>query len=264
MARQMEKPRWVHTTRTISWVVVGLMAVSGIAGIVFQSQVYPTEELAQAFLVNDVLNLVVGIPVMLVPLWLANKRKLTGVLLWPGALFYVVYNYLIYALAMPLNLFYLFFPVMVGLAAIGILLLLKDMDVQALQTQLGEGIPAKLGGGVLILLGIGFISRAVGMMAGGNQTHVEMAIHISDIVLSIGWVVGGISLWRRTAFGYAGGGGLLYQGCMLFLAVIAAAIVQPLMFELAIVWMDVIVLAVMAFVVVIPFTLFVRAVKRTN
>ncbi|MEJ2759802.1 MAG: hypothetical protein P8046_15090, partial [Anaerolineales bacterium] len=52
----------------LSWIVLGLMLVASTMGIAYQTRIYPTEDLVLAFLANDVLNLVVGIPVLLVPM----------------------------------------------------------------------------------------------------------------------------------------------------------------------------------------------------
>ena len=40
---------------------------------------------------QDAFNLVVGVPLPLGLLWLARRGSLVGLLLWPGALFYVLY-----------------------------------------------------------------------------------------------------------------------------------------------------------------------------
>lgn len=42
------------------------------------------------FLALDAYTLVVGLPILLTVLWLAYRGSLIGLLLWPGALFYVV------------------------------------------------------------------------------------------------------------------------------------------------------------------------------
>jgi hypothetical protein len=38
------------------------MAVASLAGVLFQSTVYPIEELRQSFAANDVVNLLIGLP----------------------------------------------------------------------------------------------------------------------------------------------------------------------------------------------------------
>lgn len=252
----------------LAWVEMGLMVVASVVGIAFQSQIYSTEGLALSFLANDVVNLVVGIPVLLVPMWLTRRGRLAGVLYWMGAYLYVAYNYLVYLFAMPLNAFYIFYPVVVGLAVLGFLRLFQRLDKETIRQKMNGKVAVRWGGGVLVLLGLGFALRAIGIVAGsfgaGGLSREELALNLADSILSIGWIVGGIALWRRTAFGFSVGGGLLYQGSMLFVAVIMLAVLMPWMFGIPIVWVDVIVLAVMALVVVVPFGLFMHGIRKLD
>src|SRR5512136_2623818 len=80
-----------------------LMAVLSLAGLGYRTSIYPTEELVQSFLPNDVVNLAIGLPILIVSMGLARGGKLIGLLCWTGALFYIFYNYLAYIFAMPLN-----------------------------------------------------------------------------------------------------------------------------------------------------------------
>jgi hypothetical protein len=65
---------------------------------------------------NDVVNLFIGLPILLGSMWLAWRGKLIGLLFWPGALFFVLYNYLIYVFAMPLNVAFLLHLALVTLS----------------------------------------------------------------------------------------------------------------------------------------------------
>jgi hypothetical protein len=60
--------------------------------------------------------------------------------------------------------------------------------------------------------------------------------------------------------------GLLFQGSMLFIALIAFLLLQPLLNDVPFVVMDVVVIAVMGLICFIPFALFVRGVtaKQTG
>ena len=49
----------------LSWIVAGLMAAASLAGLIFPSALYATTELQQSYLTNDVVNLLVGLPVLL-------------------------------------------------------------------------------------------------------------------------------------------------------------------------------------------------------
>ena len=61
-----------------SSIIAVLVAAASIAGLVWRADVYPSEELVRAFLSNDVVNLVIGLPILLGSMWLARRDRLVG------------------------------------------------------------------------------------------------------------------------------------------------------------------------------------------
>ncbi|MGB2897175.1 MAG: hypothetical protein WBB65_13545, partial [Anaerolineales bacterium] len=49
----------------LTFILAMLMATASVAGLLCQTIVYPTEELLQSFLANDVANLLIGLPMLL-------------------------------------------------------------------------------------------------------------------------------------------------------------------------------------------------------
>ncbi|MEN8204186.1 MAG: hypothetical protein ABFS28_16430 [Bacteroidota bacterium] len=68
----------------LSLVVAILMAAASVAGLSYQKTLYPTDELVRAFLPNDVVVLLIGLPILLVSMWLTWRGRLIGLLFWPG------------------------------------------------------------------------------------------------------------------------------------------------------------------------------------
>lgn len=71
-------------------------------------------------------------------------------------------------------------------------------------------------------------------------------------------------LWRRKPLGYVSGAGMLFQGSMLFVGLIAIILLQPFLTGVPVTWMDVIVVTLMGSVCFVPFGLFVRGVGKTT
>lgn len=71
----------------LSLVIALLIAIASAAGLFYQSYIYPSDDLRLTFVPNDVVNLVIGLPALIGSMWFAWRGKLTGLLLWPGALF---------------------------------------------------------------------------------------------------------------------------------------------------------------------------------
>ncbi len=95
-------PRRLTRAYALSFVVALLMAGASLAGLLAPGALYPTQDLRRAFVPNDAVNLIIGLPCLLGALWAAWRGRLTGLLAWPGALLFVIYNGIAYALAMPL------------------------------------------------------------------------------------------------------------------------------------------------------------------
>ena len=56
----------------LSVVIVLLMTAASVAGFLYRTVIYPTEELLQSFIPNDVVNLFISVPILLGSMWLAR------------------------------------------------------------------------------------------------------------------------------------------------------------------------------------------------
>lgn len=253
----------------LSLFVAAMTAVASIIGLLYQTAVYPTEELRQTYIINDVLNLIVGLPILLGSVWLAWRGRLVGLLLWPGGLLYGLYNYTAYFFGTPFGWETAVYSLIVLFSAYVIFELLKNSDKQAIQTQIADAIPTKTTGWLLLLFGVLFLLRAAGVMidASAKQTIVpltERGTLIADMLLSLLWMAGGVLLLRRSSWGYVSGLGLLFAISMLFVGLILLLLLQPMMTAVPFVLMDVVVVAVMGLIVFVPLALFVRGVVRAE
>ena len=251
---------------SISLVIALLMTIASVAGLLYQTVIYPTDDLLQSFLPNDVVNLVVGLPILLGSMWLARRGKLSGLLLWPGALFYVFYTYLVYVFGIPFNVAFLLHLTLVTLSGYTMIGLITRIDGKAVQHHLAGAVPERVGGGVLAVLGILFFVRVIVVLVSAliSQTSVttmELALHVTDFMLTPTWIIGGVLLWRREALGYVIGLGLLFQASMLFIGLIFILILLPLMTTAQFALVDVLVVFVMGLVCFIPLALFVRGAE---
>jgi hypothetical protein len=253
----------------LSLLIAGLMAGASLAGLLFQNNLYPTQALRQSFLANEVVNLVIGLPALLGSLWLAPRGSLAGLLLWPGALLYVLYNYLAYTLGAPLGWISFVYLALVMLSAYALVELLRRIDADSIHARLAGFAPARLSGWVLVSLGALFILRAMGVFAQAALgqaalPRAEIGVLVADLLLSALWVAGGALLLRRKPLGYTSGLGLLFSGSMLFVALIAFLLLGPALTGAPFAPLDVQVVFVMGMVCFIPFWLFLRAVLRAE
>lgn len=185
-----------------------------------------------------------------------------GLLLWPGALFYVSYNHLAPFLCVPLSVAFLHLA-LVTLSVSVIIGLVAGIDGTVVRQRLIGTVPEKAGGAVLAGLGILSFIRAAGPMVNAvlkmkPAGAAEVGPYVADFLLAPAWIIGGVLLWRRTNLGYVTGLGLLFQASMLFVGLIVYMILQPITAGVPFVLSDMLVVSGMGLVLFIPFGLFVR------
>ncbi|MBN1315769.1 MAG: hypothetical protein JXA42_09885 [Anaerolineales bacterium] len=249
----------------VSFIILILMAAASIAGILYPAAIYPTDDLLQSFMPTDVTVICIGLPALLASIWLSRRGKLIGLLLWPGVLFYVFYNYLPYIFAMPLNMAFLLHLALVGLSGYALIGLTAGIDGKSVQQRLAGIVPERLSGGILAGLGFLFFLRAVLVLANAiistiPMAETELAVNVSDLMTTPAWVFGGVLLWRRQTLGYVTGLGLLFQASLLFIGLIVFLLVQPILTEAAFSPVDIVVVFIMGLVCFIPFVFYARGV----
>lgn len=253
---------WIYSC---SLLVAILMAAVSIVGLQYRPLIYPTDELIRTFVPNDAVNLFVGLPLLLGSIWLAWRGRLIGLLCWPGALLFVLYNSIAYVFAVPLSWAFPLHLVLMMLCTYTLIALVASIDGTLVQQRLTGKVPEKLAGGVLVGLGSLTLMRVIGVMVsaltrGAPLAETELAVSIADVLITPAWVIGGVLLWRHEAFGYVAGSGLFLQGSMLFIALIAYLLLQPLLTAVPLALADLIVIFVMGLVCFIPFGMIVRSV----
>lgn len=241
-----------------SVVIAILMAGACLFGLA--GDVYSTDELKNGFLTNDVVTLVIGVPMLLASAWYAWRGHLLGRVFLPGALFFAVYNYIPYIYAVPIQTEVLLYMALAVLSAYTVAAALITIDAQAVKAELQGHLPERFVGGVLFVLGILYLFLVVGQMLNPDVaiTKPEIGVLVADFAMMPAWIIGGGMLWRRTAWGYVFGVGLLFQAVMLFLAVFLVMILQPVFTDQSYPIGDIIVILVMGMFCFVPFGLFMR------
>lgn len=248
----------------LSLIVALIMTVASVVGLLYQTVIYPTDELLLSFVPSDAFNLVVGLPILLGLMLLARRGKLIGLLCWPGALFYVLYMYVPYVIGVPFNVLFLPYLVLVTLSACTLIDLVASIDGEVVRQRLTGFVPARISGGILVGLAILIIVRQVAVIvtALAGQTPVdavELSSWIADFVVAVPvLLVGGILLWRRDPLGYVAGAGLLLGYGVLALSVIPFFVLQARYTGSPIDVSGVVAVLVMAALCFVPFAFFVR------
>lgn len=202
-----------------SILVAVLMTMASVAGLVDWNRTYPGVDAAllPLFVGQDALNLAVGLPILLGSMWLARRGALIGLLLWPGALFYVLYDYGYYVLGAPFNAFFLVYIALMTLSAYAMIGIVVSIDSTVIRARLAEEVPAQLVGGFIAGLAVLFTALwsaiSVSAFASGAQLDmVPRVVTTMDLTIQLpALFIGGVLLMRRHALGYVVAAGLLLQ-----------------------------------------------------
>jgi hypothetical protein len=221
--------------------------------------------LVPGFLAQDILNLVVGLPVLIGALWLARRGSVFGLLLWPGALFYLVYTFAHYVMAAPFGPLFLGHVAIVVLSAWTMTAMVTAIDGDAVRVRLAGAVRPRLVGGILVGLALltvgqdatGALSTAVSNA--GPIDPVARGVWTADLTLAVPamLIVGGL-LWRRAALGYVAAAGLLLSFGLTSVVIAAMILLQPVLTGAPIDGATVVGLLIFGAVSLAPLLLFAR------
>lgn len=173
---------------------------------------YDPAAVAREGVVWDVINLVLGVPLLAVAIVLSSRGSLRGRLLLGGLLFYLFYVYLMYATMVAFNRLFLVYVAIFALSPIAFALNLREIDVARLPAQIGARFPRRLCIGFTLALSTAlttlWLGRIIPLMLTdrfpaewiGVTTLETQALDLG-LVVPLGLTTA-LLLWRRSAWGY--------------------------------------------------------------
>ena len=194
---------------------------------------YDTVSSAAQMQGNDLVTLVVGLPLLIISTWLAVHGSLRGRLLLTGTLGFILYTYMSMATLASFNSLFLVYVTIFTFSLYAFILNLMSFDLKTLPSHFSSKLPHGWIAGLLFVVA-GFLSMAwLGRIVPPliqNQTPAlenttTLVIQFMDLSLIVpAAVLGGILLLRRNAWGYLLASVMLTKGVTLGLAVSTMAI----------------------------------------
>jgi hypothetical protein len=207
---------------TLAYALSGLLGVlllvSSLAGVLYwRGGIYEMYPARLAGLVGqDVISLVVGLPLLVVSVWLTARGSTRGLIVWTGTLFYFAYSYYFYVIG-GFNALFLVYIAVVSTSLYALLSLLFNTDPEAFKACFGPRAPTRLVSSFLVGYSLLFalmwtglsLSSAIAGKRPDEVTHSVVAIDCTVLLPLL--FFGGLLLWRREAWGYVLGGFLLVK-----------------------------------------------------
>ncbi len=182
---------------------------------------------------NDIVTLVVGVPLLVVSAWLAFRGSLRGQLLLTGILGFFLYTYMSMCMLTSFNALFLVYVALFALSLYAFILCMMSFDLAILPQHFSERLPRGWIAGLLFVIG-GFLSLAwlgkvvpplMQNLTPALENTTTFVIQAMDLGLIVPLaVLAGVLLLRRSAWGYLLASVFVMKAIALGLAVSAMCI----------------------------------------
>jgi hypothetical protein len=173
---------------------------------------YDGADLVAQAVPQDMVTLVIGIPLLAVALLLYRRNSLRGKLLLGGTLAYFLYTYTSLAIGSAFNPLFLVYVALFSLSLYGFIMAMLAVDLPSLPGAFGDRLPRKtlavflfFCAAFLILAWLGRIVPALlsGTTPMGMSTSTTLFIQVMDLGIIVPMMIlAGVQLLRRRPIGY--------------------------------------------------------------
>lgn len=187
---------------------------------------------------NDIVTLLIGVPLLVTGIVLSRKGSLRGQLLLTGALGFFLYTYGSMSFLTAFNPFYLVYVALFSLSLFGFIFSMKDLDVDEISRRISDGFPRRSIAIYFITVAVFLTLAWLGLVASPSLTWtppagLESAITMVIQALDLGIIVPtsfltAYLLLKKQPWGYALSSVMLLKILTMGAALISMIIVQIL------------------------------------
>lgn len=223
----------------LSLIAAVLMAVASAAGVLGETTyVRETVSWAAQGAGQDLVNFLVVFPVLVGSALYAHLGLTRARLVWIGALFYVVYSYVLYAFFVHFGPWFLVYVAILGLSSYALAGGASSVQRWTLPAELGGVRHTRAAAVFLMILGCGFAVLWLGdivpaLVAGRTPESVTQSgfpvspIHVLDLALFLpGTIATSVLLWKRRPLGFLFAVPVLVFATLMGLAIVVMTFVM--------------------------------------
>jgi hypothetical protein len=186
---------------------------------------------------NDLVTLIIGLPLLVISSWLAFRGSLRARLLLTGTLGYFLYTYLSMCMLTSFNPLFLVYVAIFALSLYAFILLMMSFDLTTLPQKFSERLPRVWIAVLLFLIGgfltLTWLNKIITPLIQNSTPALEntttFVIQAMDLALIVPLaILSGVLLLRRNAWGYLLTSVFLMKAITLGLAVSAMCIKMTL------------------------------------
>ena len=206
-----------------------IISINGHGLYRFDSVSYVAQAVAQ-----DVVTLVLGLPLLVAGILLTRRGSLRGRLLLTGTLGYMLYTYTSYTFLMAYNQLFLLYVALFSACLFAFILAMKELDPELIQKQVSEKFP-RIGIVVFMSIIAAFLLMAwtgrilpalvAGIPPFGLESYTTLVIQALDLgVIVPTSALSAVLLWKKRPWGYALSAVVLIKGLTMGAALVAMII----------------------------------------
>jgi hypothetical protein len=216
--------RW-HVVTTAA--VIVLTIATSLVGLFREGHYRAPPGLVDAYQMQDLAMLLVGVPVLTLGLWYAVHNTQRGRIVWLGGLAYMTYMWASIAIQIPFNEFFLVYVALFSLSLFTLVGGLLTTDAEGVQRALDGRLNTTVYSGALVVIGLGlatlWLSDIVPPLLRGTTPSLvteagpqAMASHVLDLgVVVPSILLAAVWLSRERPWGYVLAGVVLVLGSTL-------------------------------------------------
>lgn len=201
-------------------VYINSIFIAVLAGIATLSDLFwkgmynhDTISMAAQAMGQDLITLIIGIPVLLGSLYLIRRNSLRGNLIWMGTIFYFLYTYASMSFLASYNQLFLVYVALFSLSLYTFVYGLLSLNVKTIKESISPGKTSKIAGVFLIFSGamlalmwikMIFDSLLTGIAPAALESYTTLVIQALDIgVVFPATLIAGILIIKGKEWGYA-------------------------------------------------------------
>ncbi|WP_372994240.1 hypothetical protein [Lutispora sp.] len=199
---------------------------------------YDSVSVAAQGIAQDIVTIVLGVPLLVISLFLALRGSLKGRLLLTGTLGYFLYTYISYVFLWMYNPMFIVYVILMSASFFSFILLMMSFDISTLASAFNEKLPVRFLGGFQIFFAIAlcllWMKKIIPTITNGT---IPLGLeHYTTLViqgLDLGFIVpiallSGVMIIKRKPFGYLLSSIIIMKGFTMGAALTAMIISQYL------------------------------------
>jgi len=217
----------------INSITIAILALIATLSGLFWKGLYKndTVSIIAQMMGQDLVTLLIGIPLLLLTLYLISKDSFRGHLIWMGTIFYFLYSYASMCFASSFNELFLVYVALFSLSMYTFVYGLLSLNEITIKNRISPGKTTKIAGIFLIfsgvMLAIMWIKMIIDSLLTGTapaalENYTTLVIQVLDIgVVFPATLIAGILILKGKEWGYALVSILLIKASLLGIAILS-------------------------------------------